>query len=63
MTRGGRRFGIVLAANSQGCYVVEDMLAGYAAAASGQICAGDVFVSIDHISVLSRRMSHARCHL
>ena len=53
----------MLAANSQGCYVVEDMLAGYAAAASGQICAGDVFVSIDHISVLSRRMSHARCHL
>jgi C-terminal processing protease CtpA/Prc len=63
VVRGARRFGIVLAANSEGYYVVEDTLAGYAAATSGHICAGDVFVSIDHISVLPRRTPHACCHL
>ena len=45
------RFGIVLSANAEGLYLVEDTIAGYAGAASGMIRQGDVFVAIDHISV------------
>ena len=47
------RFGIVLACNAEGYYVVEDTLPGYAAAVSGEVRPGDILVSIDYISVRS----------
>ena len=43
----------MLAGNADGYYVVEDTLPGYAAAISGNVHPGDVFLAIDHISVRS----------